>query len=249
MALAVLKAVRPAHDANGGFVPQNQIHIREVINVRLPGWQEELWVFGNRPCVHPETRELGYRSVAIKIYGFLYYFYLDAASLTIDEIRACLEFLGKQTRGAVHRWEIVRRRLLVGFDYEEFERSGQLDRQMIKVWIDPSQRRRVKDVLSRPLQDERKKEYKLAVYNDDWDLGTMFLHTYGLQLQTWSEWERLKSVAPGQRQSVCADEFTWSCDPLYVRKAVSAPEVIVFLLLILVILTLPVRLNPCCVLR
>ena len=134
-----LTSVRPAHDPQDvawqPADPGQVVHLREITKIRPDpnNWSDELFALGNRRYIHSETKEISYRSVAIKICNFYYYVYIDVSALDTDEIRGVVETIDNtltskrpQAQRAIHSWDVQPMKRFIGFDYEQFATTGNL---------------------------------------------------------------------------------------------------------------------------
>lgn len=211
-----LNALRPVE----GFKPSEDgcvVHMREISVFRraVKGGrpEEELWAYGNRRYVN-DHGDVAYRSVGIQVCNFPFYAYLDITGLDSEEYRSCFkrlsEALEKRThdRRAIVSWDVVMRREFVGFNYPQFVKTGKLECPMIMFKLNrPSYMGLLRAIIADGLLDYRNKLHRLSLHNDDWDWGTMFLHSKRLPKQGWVKWTGLKAAKV--RSSSCNEEYTF----------------------------------------
>ena len=211
----MLELVRPADLCPKKFrLDFNGVYIREVTSVqRKFGSHPSLWIFGNRRFID-DQKTAAYRSIAIKVINFAHFVYMDGTGLEPQEINSIIDSLNKDLQSdscdsPILGYTIVAMKHLIGFDYEQWLKTGSLNRPMIKLTLaQPMFARKLEARLKLgPVMDYRKKEHSLTAYHTDYDYNDLFVHVSGIKLQGWAEFSHLEPVR--SKETFFSDEFTF----------------------------------------
>ncbi len=194
-----------------GFNKDNvTFHLREVSTCRLSYYKDSLWLFGN-------TAER--YSVAIQIYDFYPYFYIDIDQIQIDNLDQWVDDLKsdlednnqKWTQTIIRYYEVTLKSTLIGF----CERP----KQFLKIFYEsPSKIFKIRKYF--------KEHTNIRLYHDDWGIETLFLNETGVQLQTWVKVNNLQDRP--DRDSTCSVEkkASWRNISQTKEEIVSIPPVL-----------------------
>lgn len=237
-----MNVLRPAN-RDSSYVPAHQdgvvFHCRKAEAVRHDkyddqgvhrrAWDHELWLHGERKYVNPQG-QVAYKSVSVKVFNFAYYVFFDATGMdhaTITSVVEAINLKSKRSKSQpdpVTRWELVKLKSFIGFDYEAFLANGGTtypERPYVKMYLkNPNVLYNVKEVFGQAIVDHRNVSHTLICYHSDYDWGSLFLMNAECKLQDWVKFKQgtLRAVHPRNRQTFSDEEYMCTYQPGVLNK-------------------------------
>ena len=182
---------------------------------------EQLLLFGERMYVN-DNGDASFKSVAIHITNFPYYFYMDFGPQDTDTYVAIVKHINNETRNKISDWNVERLRRFVGFDYEAFVvngKSGDLTRPLLKVYTkNPNSVKKIIAACQDIVDHRNRKIEPPKIYHDRHNWGCLFLYCTGTKLQEWTTFKNMLVTSKNSKITHCQEEYVFRYNPKHVKS-------------------------------